>query len=880
MIICEHRRTLFSEDADIRAFPPGTTIAEIVASFDTPLEFGTHGAVYFKRNGREQGDLVKRRNWRRIKPKSGASLFISVVPHEGGGGGNSSKQIFMLVAAIALIALTAWVGGGGLAFLAPSIFGGAGAHVAAAAIAVAGSAALSLLSHPSAGTPSAAAGVSADTQQLGVSGISQNTISAYNQVPAVRGIIRVSPPLLARPYTTINSNDEVLHLICGVVGPCDISSIKVNETDITDLPSGVITVETRQGFDSDLELTLIRECVFQENINVVMSQHRLQADQITLVSPASGSYPKAAIYRSARETDLFRLTLNFAGGLANFNDSSDVAVPFRIRIRRVGDSPDQWIKLPEIHINASRRDPFRQEIWLQWGQDADEAVLRAVQPSPPLFKRIYFKDPEWTANSYFDDGTAGATAVTTKHVYPGTDGMTFFLDEDTFPQGQYDVEITRGFSDAASNYTDSSYTSGLFTSRTVSGSIESIPTQANRSQSVAVENYASFRNEYPIATRGLALIAVEARNLQINSISAIFGSIVGGVVTNDPGALLRDVWTGSQNARPLDSSQIEDLTPLTTHCTAKGLTCNHVITEGSVDQASALIAACGDAILRRSDKFGVVIDMDRTAEAVTAFFQPGNMTGPLTVAKTFVTGARALVPSFNDQAQDYQSRELELPVFDDGVSSDEDTLTEAVAYDGLTTETLVTRRARLDLRRARMRTLKYTWETHLHHIRSKKGAMVGLQHDVLLNHIATGRVKSFVSSGSPPHLTSITLNTDILDQPAAGYASVWAVPNWWGLGSVWNLTNFPMGMQIQLEDGSVVTIPIASISGRTVTVSAAFDTPSGLHATSSTNGGSLVAIGPLASETRRVILTNVAPKDDFFASLEAVDEAPGIFTGF
>lgn len=881
MIMVEHRRMLFSEKADIQAFKPGATIAEIIAAFDTPAEFETHGAVYLKRDAADEGHVVDRAHWDRVRPKDNTALFISCVPQGGGGGGDGGKQIFAIVAAIALIALTAWIGGGGLAFLAPTLFGSGtiGASVAAAAVGVAGSAALSLLSKPAAGNALPASGgdaAAASGGSLGAAGISQNPLRAYQQVPAVRGIIRVSPGLLARPYTTIENNDQVLHMVCGVCGPCEITDLKINETDIADLPSGVLEYETREGWSDDAPLTLVTESAFQENINLAMSTHRLDSDQLTLVEPASGSYPKAHIFRTARNTDNFRMTLNFGGGLANYSDASEVAVPFRIRIRKFGDAA--WIKLPEIHINASRRDAFRQEIWLQWGGASDESILNTGGLSGSrLFKRVYYKNSEWTADTYFDEGASGTTISTLKHIYPDADSVTVFLHTDTFDIGEYDVEITRGFSDAASNYTETSYTTGMFTYRTLSGSAQAIPTQKDRAQSVAIEDYTSFRNEYPINARGLALIAIKARNLQVNSLSAIFGSYVDGVVTNNPADLLEDVWCGAQNAKPLAAASIEDLSTWKTACTTAGLTCNHVVTEGSVEQITTLIAACGDAVIRRSDKWGVVMDKDRSAEAITGIFTPGNMTSPLTTRKTFITSARALIPSFNDETRDYVRREFLLPVYDDGVPSSETTLTEAAPYDGLTTEALVTRRARLDLRRARCRTLKYSWGTHLAHIKSKKGNLVGLQHDVLIDFIATGRVKTYTTSGG--NLISVTLNTDLPDLSVASYASFWDVPNIWNVGNVWDLTSWPIGMQIELADSSITTIPVASVEGRTLIVSGTVATPSGIRTTAHRNGGSQVAVGPVDSETRRVILTSIMPKDDFFAQLEAIDEAPEIFAG-
>ena len=301
MINVAYRKIWCSEETDVRQFPPGTTVAEIVASFDTPLEFEKNGAVYLVPSVSDPdvdffgGHMVDRRHWHRVKPKASAAIAITCMPMGGDGGG---KQVLQIVGAIALIAATMWLASpSGLAFFAP-MFATAeaaqiAAYVAAAAVGVGGSLALQMLSRPSAGVPDFG-GPSGAGAGLGSAGISQNTIAGYRQVPGVLGIIRVSPPLLARPFTTIENGDQVLHMIVGTCGPCEITNIKINDTAIEDLPTGVLEYETRTGQDAlgqNEPLTLITQSGFEENINRPMSMHRLENDQITLVEPASGSYP-------------------------------------------------------------------------------------------------------------------------------------------------------------------------------------------------------------------------------------------------------------------------------------------------------------------------------------------------------------------------------------------------------------------------------------------------------------------------------------------------------------------------------------------------------------------------------------------------------------
>lgn len=888
MINVAFKRTPFSEKTEYGQFMPGCTIDEIVRSFDLPPEFATHGGVYLKRSHEEvdEGHVIERKHWKRIKVKDNAALFVSLVPQGGGGGegGGKSKNVFQIVAMIALIILTAYIAGpAGIAFFAPAFGAAAGiaASVAAAAVGVAGSAALSLLSKPAAGQQSAVTtggGPGGGGQAPGVAGIAQNPISGYSQVPGILGAVRVSPPLLARPFTTIENSDQVLHMICGVCGPCDVADLKINETDIADLPAGVLETEILEGWPDDPSLTLVNQAAFQENINLQMSTHRLETDLTSLVNPYTGSYPKPHILRSARNANKFRITLNFQQGLANYDDNVAKVVAFRIRIRRVGDVA--WINLPEQHLNASRREPFRQEIWLLWGDDADEDELDTGGTVPTLWTRSYYLNPEWSADSYFDDGGSGTTRSSRKHVYFGADQVYIHLDEETFPVGQYDVEITRSLADSPLSFTETAYTDGAFTYRTLAGGVASIPSQADLVASVAIESYTTFRDEYPITARGMTLIAIKARNLQVNSISALFTSHVNiwdgsdwdtVAPSNNPAALLRHVLTGPLNARPVPLARLEDLSDFYDYCTDEGLSCNHVVTEGSVEQAAALVAQCGDAALRRSDKWGVVVDRDRSDEPVSGMFHPGNMTAPLVVTKKFVDGARAVLPSFRDETRDYATRDLDRPIFDDGIISDESTLIESVPYDGLTTEALVRRRARLDLRRNRLRTIKYTFGVHLAHLKNKKGDLIGIAHDILLDTYGTGRVVSWSASGGD--ITSVTLNTNMADLPVSGYDNLFDVEDVLTLANLFDLSGPAIGLQIELPDATIATLPISGVDNRTLYVEGSVAIPSGMKPTL------LAAVGRRDRETRRCILASIIPKNDFFAQLEAVDEAPGIFEG-
>lgn len=885
-VTAEFRRTIWSEKSDVRRFSGGATIAEIVSVFDRPPEFDRFGGVYLKRDRLDPGMVVPRELWHRVKPKPGTLMFISLIPEGGGeGGGDSSKQVFAIVGAIALIALSAGIASFGLPGMGMMFAGGSfGAKAVALGVMVGGSLALQTLTKPSAGREApvvGGGGIGATGATLGIAGISQNPITAWQQVPTVQGFFRVAPPLLARPYTTIEETDQVLHMICGLAGQFDISGIKVNGTDIADFPSGAIEYETREGWEDDENLTLVTQAVFEENIGQEMSRHRLEADNATLVVPTSASYPMPHFMRTARRTKQFRVLLSFPSGFGAYADTNNRLVSFRFRVRPiVNGTPGAWVKIPEMQFEHSTRTPFRREIWFVFGTEDEEAYSEEIGTTPTSptaaaseFKRIYFKNSEWTADSYFEYGTAASVECRALHVHGARDKCKVFLDSSIFPVGQYEFEMTRSSMLATGSYTTSAYPGGLFTDNG-SGAIAS---QKDFLNSIAIQSYASFRAEYPINRRGLTLICARIRNLQVQSISALFKQYVpdgvgGYELTRNPARQLPVIATGALNAQPLDPARLESLSAWETHCDDNNLTNDRVIESGSVEDAMILTAQNGDAILRRSDKWGVVVDKDRSAEDSVGLVTPQIMTSPLTVTIEYLQSARALVPSFHDANADYSVTEFSDAVFDDGVDDAGDVLTEAVTYDGLTADTLVRRRSKRDLRARRMRNKRYSFGLHLRHLDFRKGDKIGLAHDILLHHWGNGRIRSFTTSGG--NLVSVTLNNDLSEVPVSTSDNIFAVDDVFLLKNIFDIdAGVAVGMMIELSDATIATIALSGVDGATLLVDGTVAAPAALRT------GLLVAIGPTGRESRPVIITNIQPRGDMHATIEAVDLAPRIYEG-
>ncbi len=120
---------------------PGMTLAAIVAAApgipEYMLEFCTIAI---------NGEPVPRSWWGRVRPREGTitdPVIITIHPptlHGGGGGGGGTKQVITIVAALALVAGTAFIGAGGLGMMlgVGALEGGLGAAMAAASFGVEG----------------------------------------------------------------------------------------------------------------------------------------------------------------------------------------------------------------------------------------------------------------------------------------------------------------------------------------------------------------------------------------------------------------------------------------------------------------------------------------------------------------------------------------------------------------------------------------------------------------------------------------------------------------------------------------------------------------------------------------------------------------------
>lgn len=165
-----------------------------------------------------------------------------------------------------------------------------------------------------------------------------------------------------------------------------------------------------------------------------------------------------------------------------------------------------------------------------------------------------------------------------------------------------------------------------------------------------------------------------------------------------------------------------------------------------------IVAACGRAASRISDKVGVIVERDRSDQSPIALFTQRNSKG-LTIRRAFPRIPDGLRITFNDEDNDYQPTEIYVYRREIGAATE----IESVKYVGITKRSEVLARAYLDFRQMLRRPTLYNFETDIENLYCTKGSLVSLSHDTLRRHFDSARVVSAALSGG--NLTSLALDS-------------------------------------------------------------------------------------------------------------------------
>ena len=880
---------------------PGQTLAEMVACYPgLPPEFDEFGMIAIG------GHVIPRENWRKVRviPERGnvpTAVSLYLLPMGGGGGGGGAKQTLQLVGTIAIIAAAAAVSAGALGPAGLGIAGGffaagsTSAAVLSAGISIAGTMALHALAPPPVSAAARRAELGTTAGPGGMTGIQANPLQPLQTIPTVLGMMKVSPPHLISPYTELIDGKVTVFACVGLAGAIDITDVRVNGMDA----ASFATVTTHSS-ETGAAMTLAIENVREELPGETLSRHVLDettAGGVTLLNGTDADLPQYHYYRTQGVPNFVRLRLLFPAGLFRYSSTQVVGralVPIRIEMRRVGDV--SWINLPELWIsdpNFKAGRPLRHQITLSWGTN-DTNIL--APDNNTMLEMAYAiaatgQAHQYSAHTDFLHSGVSAKRITRTGYYV----TTIHLATATFPQtAEYEIRVKRGagfqpggaltttYPTAGGGAADSNW---FGRSAGVIGVTED---QFLKPFDAVVESLATIRDGLPLDPAGLSYVEVQAEGLQIDSISFTAQSksnnwtgaawqTAGTTATSNPASLFRHLLlnsTGSDlNAEPLSQTLLEEgasesLVTWYTYCNTNSLECNMIVDGRPLEEVLQIVCACGHAALRRSDKWGVIIEKDRSGDSIVQLFSPRN-TWSSSIRKVFPDPPLdGLFVTYVNSAEDYSTDEHE-ETYTAGAN------VEAIDYPGITTNAQVVKRARLDLRQRALRSSFYNFQTDMQGIVSQRGDLVGYLHDVVDQARVGARInKVLFNSGG--NATGLILDTAV--KPFMIASDVFAAANVYSLADVFAAQS--VGIVIMKLDGTFVTRTIdqtglteSSDESQQVNFTAVI---SGLAGSDTDYIGAEVAIGILSSEYRRCIITEIQWDGELNASVTLVDEAPTI----
>lgn len=336
-----------------------------------------------------------------VKPVAG-TLDLIRVPR--------GKKTFALLAAVALVAITAGIAAFGVPFLGAGFAAGTlGANLAAAGIGIVGSLAINALSAPP------KVGNNGEERQTTQAGVSGNAVTLLDTLPYIAGTVGASLPMIAPPYVSWDGDTLYSNMIVGCEGPCAIDDIRINGLPIDSFAG--VEYEWRDGFNSNPR-TLFLDTVIEERDGVTLSNFvtELETNKNDLLvdqAEPSNSAPQWHIFRSAGKFTELVLRFLFPSGIVYTADGTEAIVPVRIEMRKVGDV--DWRKLPTFHfadyragsgpmrveIRIERRDPIS---GIHWSTAIDE------YPVCNVMNITNIGDTPYESDTYFqEDGVWGAS---------------------------------------------------------------------------------------------------------------------------------------------------------------------------------------------------------------------------------------------------------------------------------------------------------------------------------------------------------------------------------------------------------------------------------------------------------------------------------------
>lgn len=327
--------------------PEGMTIEAMVEACAFPVELRPLVHVFIE-------DVeVERRQWRHVRPKDKALVYICVLPHGGGGGKNILRTVATVALVVATVVYAPQLGAAMLSSAGITASAAVATAVGALTINLVGTLVINALIPPpqppgagnrgAIGSGSAAQAMSAPSYSI--TGTSNRT-NPYGPIPRIFGRRRVYPVVAANPYTESSGNDQYLRLLlCAGYGPLEISDIRIGETPISEF-DGVEMEITEGGPDG-----------WAGNRNITLYTNVIKEDQLSVLLTKSVDWVSRFTDLEANEVTF---DVTFPQGLTRYDDKGDRTnrtVTVEAQYRKAGTS--SWTSISNISVTDSTSSSVR-----------------------------------------------------------------------------------------------------------------------------------------------------------------------------------------------------------------------------------------------------------------------------------------------------------------------------------------------------------------------------------------------------------------------------------------------------------------------------------------------------------------------------------------
>ncbi len=840
MVVCPNPFTL--EGRQAKTFSYGMSIRELICSFDLDPDTVPMRVCLDDR-------YIDQAHWHRVRPKPGHLVSVRVIPGQGGG----SKDILRIVAMVGVLAL---------AFAAPSLapvgWGLVGAWTGAAltaTVGIAGALALNALIPPAnPNIPQMGGAQGADrSPSFSISG-TRNEMNLYGPVPRVFGRMRFFPPYGAEPYTEIVGNDQYLRVVfCLGYGPLELSDFKIGDTPISQFDD--VEMEVRQGFSTDLPLTLYTGDVHEDGLSLPLGkdigwQQRRSIPDVDELSvditfpqglyrvTENGDTNSIAAYIRIEYTPVGEENWQLAGPLGFF-EGANYSVPtnpknfegFEFRAETIGNTkllrrglrwkPAQGRGQYDVRVRRNPLDTnyLLTELLARLGTNPIEQSLRSGNTIFNLFRNDeYLRSLSHEALMGYIHERAG------------------LLDEIQWQQKeQAAIEAT-----PANRIVDDGFWTCL----------------------------RSIKYQEPIRLANMCKVALRIRTTdQLNNVIDAFNCIAHSILptwngfswvpvaTSNPASAYRYLYQGPATNMALGDSRLH-LTQLEDWSQANadnGREIGVIIDyQTTLQEAARLVAATGRATIQNQDgKYTVVRDVPQ-ADPVQ-IFTPRNSWG-FRGSKTFFDIPHGLKINFKNEEKNWTTDEI--IVYVDGYNADgSNGLIAASKFDtmdisAVTKPSLIYKDGRYHLAQAILRPETYELNTDMEHLSCTRGDLVGVVSDVALWGLGSGRVLAVALDGSG-NTEGVTLDNPIEMS-----------------------LDFRYAIRYRREDGRQIEQEIVAQDGAATVIEfteviAEADAPA---------IGDLFGFGEVDQVYTRHIVKMIQHKQDIEAMLTLLDEAPAIHT--